>query len=306
MSFSPDGSTLVSGSYDKTIKLWDVSKKENIATLPHDSSVGSVSFSPDGTLLASGSGRNVLLWDVATRRNIATLEGHWDGVPSMSFSPDGTILVSGSYDRTIKLWDVSTRQNIATFEGHREGVYSVAFLPYGTTLASGSRDGTALLWDVSQYITPVVYIPDANLRAVIQDALGKSRFAPITTTDMASLTALDARNRNIRDLTGLESATNLTELNLVSNPLSAPAINTHIPALQDRGVEVLFDKTPTPDFDGDGIVGIGDFLLFVELFGFSEDDAGYDARFDLDGDGVIGIGDFLIFANAFGKVVSSN
>ncbi len=76
--------------------------------------------------------------------------------------------------------------------------------------------------------------------------------------------------------------------------------------LQDRGVEVLFDKTPTPDFDGEGTVGFADFLLFVAQFGFSEDDEGYDVWFDLDGDGMIGFGDFLIFANAFGKAVSSN
>ena len=61
---------------------------------------------------------------------------------------------------------------------------------------------------------------------------------------------------------------------------------------------------PTPDFDGDGTVGISDFLLFVEQFGFSQGDVGYDARFDLDGDGVIGISDFLIFVNNFGKKVS--
>ena len=61
-----------------------------------------------------------------------------------------------------------------------------------------------------------------------------------------------------------------------------------------------------PDFDGDGVVGVADFLLFLEQFGFSEDDEGYDARFDLDGDGIIGVGDFLIFVDNFGKVVSSN
>ena len=63
---------------------------------------------------------------------------------------------------------------------------------------------------------------------------------------------------------------------------------------------------PTPDFDDDGTVGILDFLLFVEQFGLSRGDAGYDARFDLDGDGIIGIDDFLIFVEAFGKKVSSN
>ncbi|MDE2799410.1 MAG: cadherin-like beta sandwich domain-containing protein [Gemmatimonadota bacterium] len=55
------------------------------------------------------------------------------------------------------------------------------------------------------------------------------------------------------------------------------------------------------DFDGDGIVGIPDFLLFAAQFGLSHGDVGYDARYDLDGDGTIGIGDFLIFVDAFGK-----
>ena len=59
--------------------------------------------------------------------------------------------------------------------------------------------------------------------------------------------------------------------------------------------------SPTADFDGDGTVGISDFLLFATRFGLSQGDAGYDARFDLDGDGTIGIGDFLLFVDAFGK-----
>ena len=56
----------------------------------------------------------------------------------------------------------------------------------------------------------------------------------------------------------------------------------------------------SPDFDSDGTVGIPDFLLFVNHFGTSRGDVGYDARYDLDGDGSIGIGDFLIFVDAFG------
>ena len=302
VSFSPDGLTLASGSKDGAVLLWDILTGEHIAILEGGTGeVSSVSFSPDGTTLAAASYREIRLWDVLTKTNIATLEGHRYLVYSIAFSPDGAILASGSEDKTVKLWDVETGRSIATFEGHTEGVYSLGFSIDGTTLASGSADGTVLLWDVSQYVTPVAYISDANLRAVIRSALGKSGYGPITREDLAGLTTLDASNRNIRELDGLEFATNLTELNLTGNPLSSLSLNTHIPALQNRGVEVLFDKPLTPDFDGDGAVGFADFLFFVAQFGFSGDDEGYDARFDLDGDGTIGFGDFLIFANAFGS-----
>ena len=305
VAFSPDG-TLASGSWDNTVKLWDVATGENIATLEeHEEQVRSVAFSPDGTLLASGSEDNtVKLWDVATRTNIATLGYYKDcaGVYSVVFSPDGTILASGSWDNMVRLWDIATRTNIAILNReYYDTLISVAFSSDGTTLATGSWHGKVNLWDMSAYVTPVAYIPDANLRAVIQDVLQKSRFAPITVTDITSLTTLDASNRNIRDLTGLEFATNLTELNLVDNPLSAPAINTHIPVLQGRGVEVLFARSPTADFDGDGTVNLADFLLFATQFGLSRGDAGYDARFDLDGNGTIGIKDLLIFVDAFGE-----
>ena len=112
-----------------------------------------------------------------------------------------------------------------------------------------------------------VSIPDANLCAVIEDSLGKASGAPITPAEMATLTRLSARDSGIRDLTGLEHATNLTVLllqknsisdlspllansglgqgdyiNVTQNPLSATSLNTHIPALQGRGVHVWFDE----------------------------------------------------------------
>ena len=59
-----------------------------------------------------------------------------------------------------------------------------------------------------------VNIPDSNLRAEIEEALGKASGASITTADMAKLTRLEAKNANISNLTGLESATNLTNLDL--------------------------------------------------------------------------------------------
>ena len=60
---------------------------------------------------------------------------------------------------------------------------------------------------------------------------------------------------------------------------------------------------PSPDFNGNGIVDIPDFLLFVDAFGSQEGREKYDTKYDLDGNGEIGIPDFLIFVDNFGKAV---
>ena len=155
VSFSPDSTTLASGSGDRTVRLWDVASREEIATLEgHLGAVTSVAFSPNGALLASAGGwgdPTVRLWNVASREEIATLEGHLGAVTSVAFSPNGALLASGSRDSTVKLWDVASREEIATLEGHTAEVTSVAFSPNGALLASagGWDDYTIRLWDVA-------------------------------------------------------------------------------------------------------------------------------------------------------------
>ena len=179
VAFSPNGNMIAyAGSGANTVKLWNISSKENIATFEgHSGTVTSVAFSPDGTLLASGSYDNkVKLWDVATHTNIATLEGHSDDITAVAFSPDGPLLASGSSDNTVKLWNVETHTNIATFEGHTADVTAVAFSPDGTLLASGSYDNMVKLWDVEPHtniatlgeregVTSVAFSPDGTLLA---------------------------------------------------------------------------------------------------------------------------------------------
>ncbi|MCA2717734.1 hypothetical protein [Microcystis sp. M169S2] len=152
VNFSPDGKTLVSGSDDNTIKLWNVETGQEIRTLKgHDSAVYSVNFSPDGKTLVSGSYDNTIkLWDVETGRVIRTLtlKGHNELDLDVNFSPDGKTLVSGSGDKTIKLWNVETGQEIRTLKGHDDYVLSVNFSPDGKTLVSGSWDKTIKLWNV--------------------------------------------------------------------------------------------------------------------------------------------------------------
>ena len=68
-------------------------------------------------------------------------------------------------------------------------------------------------------------------------------------------------------------------------------------------IELQVSTEPSPDFNGDGIVDISDFLQFVDHYGTSLGDTGYDAKYDLDGDNTIGIPDFLIFVDNFGNRV---
>ncbi|HEX6686719.1 MAG TPA: AAA family ATPase [Candidatus Limnocylindrales bacterium] len=144
VSFSPDGTTLATGSVDGTARLWDVATGKLTTTLDGGHNVV---FSPNGTTLATtGVGGAILLWNVATGKLVATLTAHTSSVNSVAFSPDGTTLATGGQDHTVRLWDVATGKSTATLHD-ADAVTSVAFSPNGTTLATGSR--TVRLWDVA-------------------------------------------------------------------------------------------------------------------------------------------------------------
>ena len=155
VAFSPDGTTLASGSADKTIRLWSLSepRAEPRVLRGHESSVRSVAFSPDGTTLASGSvDKTIRLWSLSEPGvEPRVLRGHESSVRSVAFSPDGTTLASGSVDKTIRLWSLSEPGvEPRVLRGHESSVRSVAFSPDGTTLASGSYDKTIRLWSLSE------------------------------------------------------------------------------------------------------------------------------------------------------------
>ena len=149
IAFSPDGKTIASGSWDSTIRLWDVATSRHLHTLiGHTSDIQSVSFSHDGQTLASGSSdKTIRLWDVATSRHLHTLIGHTSDIQSVSFSPDGQTIASGGGWDTIRLWDAKTGAHKRTHTGHTSWVNSVSFSPDGLMLASGSWDTTIRLWD---------------------------------------------------------------------------------------------------------------------------------------------------------------
>ncbi|KAK4656868.1 HNWD NOD-like receptor pc15 [Podospora pseudocomata] len=175
-AFSPDSKLVASGSYDKTIKIWDAATGSCTQTLEgHRGWVWSVAFSPDSKWVASGSDDSTIkIWEAATGSCTQTLEGHRGWVWSVAFSPDSKWVASGSYDKTIKIWDTATGSCTQTLEGHRDLVRSVAISPDSKWVASGSDDDTIKIWDAATgsctqtleghrgWVTSVAISPDSK------------------------------------------------------------------------------------------------------------------------------------------------
>jgi WD40 repeat protein/sterol desaturase/sphingolipid hydroxylase (fatty acid hydroxylase superfamily) len=119
LAMSPDGETIVTGSFDGTAKIWD--------------------------------GR--------TGREKCTLIGHTGTIYALALSSDGRRVVSGSDDRTVKVWDATSGREERTFTDHADTVTGVVFAPDGGRVISGSRDGTVKVWDIGEQQTTALASP---------------------------------------------------------------------------------------------------------------------------------------------------
>jgi len=164
---SPDGRYWLTGSLDKTVKIWDNSGLELRTLVGHNKDVLAVAFSPKTAtdpeggqyILSGGSDRKAILWDL-TGKKIAEFSepGALGDVNAVAFSPDGNTLLIGLKDGTARLLDRSCVE-IRRFK-HKDELNSVAFSPDGTHILTACKDKTATVWKTTDNTRPLRKLSD--------------------------------------------------------------------------------------------------------------------------------------------------
>jgi WD40 repeat protein len=161
VALSPDGKRAVSGSWDRTVRLWDVTTGKELRRFGqegagHTAPVNAVAYSPDGkTALSGGDDALVILWEVETGKLLKTFKGHKGHINAVAFSVSGQYAISAAghtenkekVDCTVRLWDVESGKEVRRYDGLTTPVQCVAFNPKGKSLAAGAKDGTVRIWD---------------------------------------------------------------------------------------------------------------------------------------------------------------
>jgi guanine nucleotide-binding protein subunit beta-2-like 1 protein len=152
---SSDGQFALSGSWDKTLRLWDLSTSKSTRMFKgHNKDVLSVAFSADNRQIVSGSrDKGIKLWNtLGVCKYTIQDEGHTDWVSCVRFSPNTSnpIIVSSSWDKKVKVWNLTNCKLKTNHFGHGGFLNCVTVSPDGSLCASGGKDGNAMLWDLNE------------------------------------------------------------------------------------------------------------------------------------------------------------
>jgi len=152
---SSDGQFALSGSWDKTLRLWDLSTSKTTRIFKgHKHDVLSVAFSADNRQIVSGSrDRTIKLWNtLGVCKYTIQDESHLDWVSCVRFSPNtaNPIIVSSSWDKKVKVWNLTNCKLKTNHHGHAGYLNCVTVSPDGSLCASGGKDGNAMLWDLNE------------------------------------------------------------------------------------------------------------------------------------------------------------
>ncbi len=175
-SYSPDGSRIVTASWDKTARIWDALTGLQLMVLSgHTDAVETAAYSPDGTRIVTASDdKTARVWDAQTGAQLVVMIGHENTLNTAVFSPDGTRIVSASEDKTARIWDAHTGAQLAVLSGHSDRLDSAAYSGDGLHIVTASADKTARIWDARTFaqltvlsghgdaVESAVYSPDGT------------------------------------------------------------------------------------------------------------------------------------------------
>ena len=149
LSITSDGRHAVSGSWDGTLRVWELKTGRCLRVLKgHSDIVNTVTLTPDGRYVVSGSNdKTIRLWEPETGRCIRTMKGHAINILSVSISSDGRYAISGGEGETLEFWELGTGSCKSTMRGHTSFVNSVALTPDGRYAVSGGIDRVLRLWE---------------------------------------------------------------------------------------------------------------------------------------------------------------
>jgi WD40 repeat protein len=186
LAISPDGETIASSSYDKTIKLWHLKTGTLIKTLTgHHSWVRAIAFSPDGETLVSGGGAldtqtdtNIHLWSFNTGKSTRVISGNPNPINFVAFTPDGNNLLAAS-ETNIKVINSSSGQLIRSQNNNSvAGIKAIALSPEGTSFVTTSLDASVKLWQFSDGKLLKTLVPPAKNQNLDQSYPSTISFSP--------------------------------------------------------------------------------------------------------------------------------
>jgi WD40 repeat protein/tRNA A-37 threonylcarbamoyl transferase component Bud32 len=152
VAFSPDGRFLASGSYDRTLAIWEVQTRALVRRLPNERSVWAIAYSPDGHLIVSGGDDpTTRVWETSSGKIVRSLSSTGSLlVPSLIFLPDGKQLAVGRQGGNIEIWNIGSGKLMQVLRtGSTALAFRLAVDPTGRRLASAHVSGSVWLWDLT-------------------------------------------------------------------------------------------------------------------------------------------------------------